>query len=282
MLFGGETADSYYEEGLTAAMKGDLGLAASRFTRALELNAQMHNARFQLGKCLLRMGKPTDALEHFREAAKHLLQPQPLVDAGYALLLLGRVEEARQQFSDALQIKSEEPRAIIGLARCAAAKEQWGTAVNLTQHAIDQGYDHYDAYFLNARSADKCDMPGVAAAGYSKAIERMDQTIDANAGQATGYYLRGLAYYYQENYSAALDDFQSALARADNDVHYSAYNEHFTVLDMLCMAGLCLKKLGRYDSAKEMGAKILALAPDNETGKRLVKTASGDEGTANV
>lgn len=283
MLFGGETAQSYYEEGLTAAMKGDLPLALARFRRALELDVQLHNARYQIGKCLLRMGQAGEALEHLEKAAKYLMMTQPLVDAGYALLLLNRVEEARGRFSDALQLKPEEPRAVMGLARCAAVKEQWETAMNLSQHVLQSGYAHFDSHFLLARSADNCKQPEIAAANYEKALELMERTIEANPEQPSGYFLRGKVYFFQGNNKAALENFDAALEKADANTHYAAYHEHFTILDILCMKGVCLERQGLFDKAQEIGKRILDLVPDDEMGKRLAAlNISGKVGKDNA
>ena len=41
MAFGGETADSYYDEGLTASMKGDLRGAIAHFEKAIQLDNSM-------------------------------------------------------------------------------------------------------------------------------------------------------------------------------------------------------------------------------------------------
>ena len=90
MLFGGETAQSYYEEGLTAAMKGDLPLALARFRRALELDVQLHNARYQIGTSVetrrcpcnpwtgaLRRGKRTMGNRHEPRAACAAVRLRP-------------------------------------------------------------------------------------------------------------------------------------------------------------------------------------------------------------
>ena len=280
MLFGGETAQSYYEEGITAAMKGDLPLAVSRFKRALELDTQLHHAQHQIGKCFLRMGQPKEALEHLQIAAKRLPElALPKIEVGYAFLLLHKVEEARTNFSDALMGKSDDPRAVMGLARCAAEEEQWGTVAGLTQHALDLGYSHFDTHLLKARAEDKCGTPEAAQRHYNQAVKLIDQSIDANPDQPTGYYLRGMAYFYQDNYSAAITDFDEALAKADQNSHYSAYNEHFTVLDILCMKGRCQEHFGHGGKARETGKRILELAPDNELGKRLFAAdISGETG----
>ena len=278
MLFGGETAQSYYEEGLTAAIKGNLPFAENCFKQALQLDAQLYNAQYQLGKCLLRMGQPLIALKHLQLAEAHL--PAlifPKIESGYALLLLNKVEEARNSFSEALQIKANDPRAVMGLARCAEKEQQWGTVVGLTQHAIELNYSHFDTHLLLAYASDQCNEPEIAQRNYGQAIELMDQSIDANPEQPTGYYLRGKTYFFQEHFSAALSDFETALEKADKNTHYAAYNDHFTILDILCMQGHCQELSGKNEEASGTGERILELAPDNEIGKRLITAAKQEQ-----
>ena len=45
------------------------------------------------------------------------------------------------------------------------------------------------------------------------------------------------------------------LGKADPNAHYSAFNEHFTVLDILCMKGNCLEHYGHSGQAQETGEK---------------------------
>ena len=113
MLFGGETAQSYYEEGLTASMKGDLDKAIRYFQRACELDAGLHNARHQIGRCLLRQGNAEAALPLLRAVSQKLpASTAPVLDTGYALLQLGRIDGHMLSHHDA---KLTAPRRYGGL-----------------------------------------------------------------------------------------------------------------------------------------------------------------------
>jgi len=234
MLFGGETAQSYYEEGLTASMKGDLDKAIRYFQRACELDAGLHNARHQIGRCLLRQGNAEAALPLLRAVSQKLpASTAPVLDTGYALLQLGRIDEARKTFSSLLQVKPDEPRAVMGLAYCAFSKEQWETAVNLVQRSIELGRVQFDTHFLLARAADKAGLLDISTAHYKKAEELMTKSIEATPDQAPGYYLRARVYWALGQLNAALDDMETAHTYMQAGRRYFAYNEIFTSQDIL-------------------------------------------------
>ena len=54
--FGGDNAESYYDDGLTASMKGDLERAITCFEKAIHLDRSLAAAYHQIAKCYLRLG----------------------------------------------------------------------------------------------------------------------------------------------------------------------------------------------------------------------------------
>ncbi|HOH31035.1 MAG TPA: tetratricopeptide repeat protein [Candidatus Hydrogenedentes bacterium] len=236
MLFGGETAQSYFEEGLTAAMKGDLEKAIGYFRRAYELDCSLHNAQHQIGRCLLRQGNAEAALPLLRSAAQKMpVSTSPLLDTGFALLQLRHIDEARKTFASLLQTRPDEPRAVMGLAYCAFARGQWETATNLVQRSIEMGRVQFDTHFLLARAADKSDLIDVSTSHYKKAEELINKTIEATPDQAAGYYLRGHVYWGLGQLGAALDDMENAEKHMQPGRRYYAYNESFSSED-ICAA----------------------------------------------
>ena len=102
----------------------------------------------------------------------------------------------------------------MGLAQCAAQEEEWGTVTGLTQRALELGYSHFDTHLLRARAEDKWGSPEIAQRHYNEAITLIDQSIEANPVQPTGYFLRGMTYFYQENYNEALTNFNDAFRKS--------------------------------------------------------------------
>ena len=244
MLFGGETARSYYEEGLTSAMKCDLDQAILYFRRAYQMDAGLSQAQYQVGRCLMRLGKVEEALPSLRFAAKALPElSAPRVDLAFALLQLGRIDLARETFAALLQENPDESRAVLGLAHCAFRPEQWETAVNLVQRSIEMGRVQFDTHFLLARAADVIGLVDISTAHYQKAVELINTSIEANPEHVTGYYLRGRVHHGLGQYSAALEDMDFALKYALPDRHYAAYNEFFSREDIIACKEAILKEL---------------------------------------
>lgn len=270
MLFGGETAESYYEEGLTSAMRGEYELAVQRFVRALELNSTLYPAHHQLGKCHLRLGRIESAIAEFEKAVQFI--PEVLVSRiewGFALFYTGQVSHAREKFSSVLSLRPEEPRAVLGLAYCAFSDKQWNTAVSLAQRAIDMGGGHFDAHFLIARAADKGEQLDLALSHYRISLDLMNQFLESNPDHASGYYLRGLVYYAQGFHKEALEDIVRALSCAQPGKIYLAYHEYITWTKILGMKGKCLYRLGEVESARRIGREILETDPDHALGHAL-------------
>lgn len=254
MLFGGETAQSYYEEGLTSAMKGNLDQAILYFRRAYQMNAGLYQAQYQVGRCLMRLGKAEEALPCLHFAVRALPElSAPRVDLAFALLQLGRTDLARETFAALLQENPDESRAVLGLAYCAFHRAQWETAVNLVQRSIEMGRVQFDTHFLLARAADKVGMVDISTAHYQKAVELINASIEANPEHVTGYYLRGRVYHGLGQYSAALEDMDLALKYALPDRHYAAYNEIFSRDDIRACKEAVLKEMKARDDLRRTG-----------------------------
>ena len=77
MLFGGENAESYYDEGLTAAMKGDFEKAVAHFQKATTLDGAFAAAWYQLGRCWLRLGRVPEAVSQVLPVERAIQKEDP-------------------------------------------------------------------------------------------------------------------------------------------------------------------------------------------------------------
>lgn len=272
MAFGGETAESYYDEGFTASMKGDLDLAIRHFEQALRLDSSLVAAEHQLGKCYLRLGLPQKAAELFHKVAS--LKPGMIaarLDLGYALLDMNEPGKARRIFEEISASRPDNARATLGLAYCAFQEGQWDAAALLAQTSIEQGGANFAAFFLLGRAAKLAGDPRMVEA-FKRADILMERTIETNPDQPEGYYFRGEICFAMGNCAKALKPYYEAEKRIVPGQHCSAYNEHFTRLDVLTKCGLCFQRIDRPDAARDIGRRILEADPNHKMGRILAES----------
>lgn len=270
MLFGGDNAESYYDEGLTAAMKGDLETAVAHFNRATHLDPTFGTAWYQLGRCLLRQGATIQAAAALEKAL--VLSPGMTVariELGYALYKSGHTEQANRIFADVLAEKPETPRAILGLGYCAYQAKNWDTAMALADRAASGTSDRFEALFLSGRAAHMMHLKEAALDRLFAADALIDRLIEASPEQPEGYYLRGQIYFLTGEYAKSLEHFNAALERAQPGRRYSVYNEQFDLVEILAGQGWCHKQTGDTEAAREAGRRILELKPGSKRGKWL-------------
>jgi tetratricopeptide (TPR) repeat protein len=270
MAFGGDSAESYYDEGLTASMKGAVREAIQHFERAIQMDPSYFPAYHQLAKCHLRLGDTKRAVGMLRQVA--LARPAMLavrVDLGLALIDLRKTEEARQVLAEVLRTKPDHARAQLGLAQCAYLEGKWEEAMWLAESVANQGTPSFAALLVLGRSASRLNRVDVSAAALEQADRLIQQFIENSPDQPEGYYLRGEVQFSQEVYAKALEFYQAAMQRAKPDTHYAAYGEHFSALDILGRQGLCYQKLGATDQARVAGERLLSAVPDHPVGRLL-------------
>lgn len=270
MAFGGESAESYYDEGLTAAMRGDLPQAIAHFEKAIHLDNSFAGAYHQLGKVYHRLGQVDNAIQLLNQVvkAKPRLLP-PRIDLAYAYIDQRKTQQARELLSEVNAIKPGNSRATLGLALCAYFDQQHAAAIQVVQEVIALGGANFTAYYLLARAAKASQQDLLADESTKEADKFLEKSIEAAPDAPEGYYLRGELAMLRGEMPNALDSFRAAEDRSDDTKYYTAYGEHFTKADILARRGECLEQLGQKDSAKEAGERVLKLNPNHETGKRL-------------
>jgi tetratricopeptide (TPR) repeat protein len=271
MPFGGENAESYYDEGLTAAMKGDMDAALGHFSKALQMDPSLGAAAYQIGRCQLRLGQSQKAVQTLAGVLTRMPRMTAArTELAYAHLLMNHVEGARKLFGEALDEKADQPAAVLGLGYCAFQQAQWDTAMALADRVMGgSGAERFEALYLSARAAHMLKLRDIAANRLQAADELLNQIIETSPGQPEGFYLRGQIHFLLGDYVKSLDNFRSAETRALPDRHYCAYHEHFELLDVLAGQGWCMRQVGNEAGAKEIGKRILEIRPNSKRGRRL-------------
>ncbi len=275
MVFGGETAESYYDEGVTAALKGDVEQAVHFFQRTIEMDPRFLAAYHQLGRCYARLGRLDEAIDLFVRVIKEKPNQLPLrIDLGNALLESGKLREAEQIFNEVLTVKPDHQRAQLGLAQSAYHQERWEEAMRMARAASMMGQPHFSTLYLLGRSALLAGHHVIAEEALKSASHQVDQMIETSPDHPEGYFLRGEILFMHKKFAEARDAFDAAMNRAKPKIQYVAYGEHFGLLEILARLGTCYQHMGAQEQAKTMGERILTLDPANKAGLRLAGKAA--------
>ena len=268
--FGGENAESYYDEGLTAAMRGDLKVAAECFEKAIRLDSTMATAYQQLGKCYSRLG-------HYERAVKLLRQvvnkrPELVaarLDIGTALNGLGQYFDAREQFNAALMMESDNSKAMPGLAQSDFSEGKWESALKFAESAQFSGGSNFAVAYMLGRAAKLAGKAEISVQSLARADKLLEKYLEANPDKPEGHYLRGEVAFVKDSFQNALQYYRDAEDRIQEGRMYLAYGESFGLEDVLAKQGLCFQRLGKNYRAMEMGDRIAEINPDHKLGKSL-------------
>jgi tetratricopeptide (TPR) repeat protein len=263
-VFGGDNPDSYYDEGLTASMRGDLARAIEYFEKCIRMDSTYSSAYHQLGKVYHRLGNSQKAVTFLSQVVSVKPgQVPPRVDLGYAHLSQGNTEKARDLFRMVCIDKPGHARAMLGLAHCAYQSGDREAAVTIAQDQANTGGATFGTFYLLARAAGECGREELVPEAIKRADALIEKSIEGAPDQPEGYYLRGLLQDLLGDLGKALECYGQAVERALPDKHYAAYEEHFSLVDMLGRLGQMQLKAGNETAAAATFARLRELAPES-------------------
>ncbi len=272
MAFGGEDAESYFDDGLTAAKKGDFERAVVCFSRAIHLDKAYAAAYHQLGQCLVRLGDLERGAPYLFEAVKRRPANVPArIDLGFALLASGRTDRALEQFQEVLIQDMQNWRAHLGLASVAFEKGNYQSAVDEALAAQALGGSGVALLYLLGRASQLTGNGTFGAEVLSRADKLLEASMEAQTTQPEASFMRGEIAMARGQFSQALERYHAAETMVQSGRVYSAFGVAFTALDTLARQGVCYQRLSRTDQAREMGKRILAVDPTHKLGKTLVE-----------
>ncbi|MDZ4858330.1 MAG: tetratricopeptide repeat protein [Candidatus Hydrogenedentes bacterium] len=273
MAFGGENAESYYDDGLTASKKGDIARAIACFERAIHLDNGYAVAYHQLGKCYLRLGQTQRAVDILIQVVQKRPNLGPArLDLGFALLATGKTREARREFEQLYSLDPANTRALLGLAQCSFNEGDWATAVIQARNAGAGGGSNFSALYLAGRAARLAGEEILAKESLDAAERVLQKSIEVQPDQPESHFLRGEVCFTRDQLPSALEHYRAADDRTDSkdpNKVYTAFGESFTQVDIWAKLGLCYQRLGRLDRAAEMGKRIIGQDPNHKLGKAM-------------
>lgn len=270
MAFGGEDAESYYDEGLTASMRGDMTRAIQHLEKAIHLDNSFRAAYHQLAKCYLRLGDGQKAVNLLQQVVRN--QPNSIparLDMGAAYLAMANMNAAREQYNFVVDAQPENGRGYLGLAQVAFHEGQWEGSMQLAQQARLYSSSNFAVLYMLGRAAKLAGNLALSQEALKEADGLIEKSIELNPTQPEGYFLRGEVAFALDQFSTALEHYRAADDRADKNKVYSAFGENFSYVDILAKQALCYQRLDRPDRARELGERIVQLNPEHKLGQAL-------------
>lgn len=270
-IFGGDNAESFYDEGLTASLTGDVSAAAMHFESAIRLDTSMAAAYHQLGKCYARLGQVKRAVDILGQVTrKRPKLSAARIDLGSTLLQIGNYEGAKNSFQHVLNTEPGNPKALVGLAATEFAEGSWDAALEHAGNAQVEGGANFATLFMLGRAAKLTGDAELSRSSLEKADKLIEKYQEMNEEKPEGNYLRGEIAFVGENFPKALEFYRNAEDRIKPGRLYIAYGESFGIVDILAKQGLCYQRLENMDRAREIGERIRKMNPDHPICKALL------------
>ncbi len=257
-------AEFFYDQGLTAAVRGKTDEAIESFQKAIELDTSMVPAYHQLGKVYLKAGRFTEAVKYLQEAVNRRPQQTAIhVDIGHAYIGVRDFDRAQDAFLSGLAIEQNNIRALNGLSTIFFFLEHWDRLRAHADAVLELSPDNFAALFFRGCAAFKL---GDFASGekmFDRAEAVLDELLSLQPDSVEARYLQGEIKWYRGAYGSARQCYMEAEKRAEPTQTYWAYGMPFTGLDVLAKIGMCYKQLSNAARAAEIANQIRAVRPDH-------------------
>ena len=237
------------------------------------------------GESLMRIGAYRDAIECFDRAI--ILSPSKDMEAvicaqrGFVYGVLDEYEEAIDDFDEAIYTNSSFAGAYYYRGVAYYMQGQYEEAIDDLDEAIYLNPDFADAY--SSRGAVY-----ITSGEYEEAIEYLDRALSIldelkwSLMESTGdyiegyettldpffaeaYYNRGVAYYLQEQYEEAIEDFDEAIYYSNYDFAEAYYNRGVTYY----MQGQYKEAIEDFDEATYLNPDFADINPELKVAKEI-------------
>lgn len=163
---------------------GDPKSAEKELRKALDLRMSPAAVLPELGQALLVQGKFQQVLDETNQFTGATTSAEIASLRGNAYLALGKTQEAKAAFDQALQIKPDSPEALIGLAKHALAEGNIEAATRYSEQALAKNPKHAHAWLFKAdllRAQGKIE-PALAA--YEQTLKLQSNNVSARINRA--------------------------------------------------------------------------------------------------
>jgi putative PEP-CTERM system TPR-repeat lipoprotein len=260
---------------------GDALSAEKELRKALSLGISRDRVMPVIGKSLLAQGQFQKVID---ETSSGTLSPELLVLRGTAFLGLGKANEAKQVFQQALDQKPDSSLALTGMARYAASVNDMDSASRYIEQAVAKNPSDSEAWLFKGDLSRARGNNDVALKDYDTVLKLQPTNIGARLSHANVnilarkfddakadieaakkikpdfpiiFYSQALLNFNQGKNAAALESIQQLLRIAPD------------YMPAVLLAGAVQFALGSNEQAEQQLKKYLAANPDNLYAKKL-------------
>lgn len=197
---------SALQTGATAFAAGDYIHAIDQFTRAIDSEPDLAYS----DRCLtyLQMQRFQIAVEDCTRALSFdPNQVEALLNIGLAYHSLGQYDSAIASYQQLLQRDPDDYRAYYNLGLTQVALGQYGQAVTHYTKALEKSSEPKDQANIHRDRG----ISHMLLANYTAAINDLDTAISQNPADLWAYFNRGCAYHRSQNFLPALQDFSRVI-----------------------------------------------------------------------
>ena len=229
--------------------------AADSFEKALELNANFHDARFNLGKALLELGEIDTAKENF-EAVLEVTPNKAHALNGIAdvLLLKREYTKASEYYDEAIKINAEFSPAHVGLGKIFLNLKDVDSAITRFKRALEINPNNIEALMFCGDALRKQGKLKAASAAYKDILVIDPENAqakfhlatvdeDTNLDKPEDDYIRRLFDDYSETFDEDIAevnyDVPKNLAEVARKYIDPADIGQLNIIDIGCGTGLC-------------------------------------------
>jgi tetratricopeptide (TPR) repeat protein len=188
LALGPDDGAAHLVRGTIYLQKRQLQLALPDLEMALERGAKHHfehDAKLQLGVCLLDLGRFDEALALFRQCrSEDPENPRPLYGIGRCARYLGRSDEAAEAFERVLQLRPDHVETLLQLAYVHEERGDWEKALKALELAEKKQPHWFEVPFRMAKILTILGQNDRAARYQARYLEMQKRWLKRRAGQS--------------------------------------------------------------------------------------------------
>ena len=261
-------AEQYMEACLTLGLQGKNAEALKAIDKAIECDPNFAEAFNKKGDVLFKLGRIQEALDCYLKS--HELNPNiqnNYFDLGRSYLMLGDYTNAMQNFTTAYQMKKQyEIHAFIGKIYFEQGdlKNAEDSFKNVLAENDHQTMACYYMGLLELQNGN----PDQAKGQFNKIIEKYSRIVRTKPDMAEAYYYLGKCHFFNGDYDKAIENLKLAIKYDTDEIdnHYS-FDMFYSDAEAFAALAEAQAKAGHISEAKENILKAVSLEPNN---KKLV------------